>query len=64
MEVVESPCLNICRVNSEGICVGCRRTREEIGNWGRYTNVEKLAVIEKTRNRTNVVDDTYSGFSR
>lgn len=62
-EDVKSPCIKICRMDANGVCFGCRRTRDEAGNWSTFTNEEKLAIIEKTKTRTNA-EDTYSGFFR
>ncbi len=31
---IETPCIKICVVEPEtGFCIGCGRTREEIGDW-------------------------------
>jgi len=30
---VASPCVDICRLDAEGLCVGCRRTLDEIAEW-------------------------------
>lgn len=30
MEDIKSPCIQICRADSNGVCFGCRRTNEEI----------------------------------
>jgi len=43
------------------VCFGCRRTGEEIGNWSKYTNEEKKAVIENTFKRTNVRGESPPG---
>lgn len=42
----ESPCVKICVVNPEtGLCIGCRRSVEEISRWARMTADERRAVI-------------------
>ena len=61
MEEVQSPCIKLCFRDSNDVCFGCRRTGEEIGNWSKYTNEEKKAVIEKTHQRTNVQGETPPG---
>lgn len=33
------------------LCVGCLRTSEELGNWARYTDEEKMACLERIRTR-------------
>ncbi len=58
---IQSPCIKICHRDSNGVCFGCRRTGEEIGNWSKYSNEEQKAVIEKTMQRTNVRGDSPQG---
>ncbi|MGZ9410804.1 MAG: DUF1289 domain-containing protein [Methylocystis sp.] len=31
--MVDSPCIKICELNGDGVCVGCGRTRAEIAGW-------------------------------
>lgn len=50
MEEVKSPCKLICRYN-DGICTGCFRTLNEIENWSKYSNKEKLKVLENIEKR-------------
>ena len=44
-----SPCNNKCRARN-GVCVGCKRTIEEIRNWRKYSDAEKMAVLERLKN--------------
>jgi predicted Fe-S protein YdhL (DUF1289 family) len=31
---METPCINVCVIeHATGLCVGCRRTRDEISRW-------------------------------
>lgn len=46
-----SPCVSICVLNDDDICVGCYRSGEEISRWGRYSNTEKRAVFEAMQER-------------
>lgn len=50
-KAVRSPCVNICELNDEHVCVGCYRTGQEISRWGKMTRDEQLAVVEKARQR-------------
>ena len=47
MTNIKSPCKLICKYNEGGICMGCKRSREEIIKWPDYTNEEKLEIFEK-----------------
>jgi uncharacterized protein len=47
-----SPCINVCRLDDNGLCVGCLRTGEEIGRWMAMTASEQwqlLAVLAERR---------------
>ena len=41
---IDTPCVNICRLDDQRICVGCFRSVEEIAGWSRMTELEKAAV--------------------
>ncbi|MDO5706133.1 MAG: DUF1289 domain-containing protein [Paracoccus sp. (in: a-proteobacteria)] len=42
----QSPCVNICVMHpSEGICVGCYRTLDEIASWGLMSAEARRAVL-------------------
>lgn len=46
-----SPCLNICRLDSRGICAGCFRTLDEIARWSRMSENEKIDVLAELNSR-------------
>jgi len=48
---VASPCVSICALDDEDICVGCHRTGNEITEWGAMDNEQKRAVMEKVHER-------------
>jgi predicted Fe-S protein YdhL (DUF1289 family) len=48
---VPSPCKLICRYDEDGICVGCRRNREEITYWITYSDKQKLEVYKQIQVR-------------
>lgn len=42
---IPSPCISVCRLDgSNGLCVGCLRTLDEIRHWGSYHDHEKKVV--------------------
>lgn len=55
---ITSPCINICKLDKNNICIGCGRTIEEISNWLKLSNKEKQEVISrldsKIHGETNV----------
>ena len=42
----ESPCIKVCKLQA-GICIGCRRTQEEIASWIKFSDSEKRAVLQR-----------------
>nr|WP_304529336.1 DUF1289 domain-containing protein [Dyella sp. C11] len=37
-----SPCINICRLDERGYCIGCLRTGDEIARWRSMNDEERL----------------------
>jgi predicted Fe-S protein YdhL (DUF1289 family) len=51
---MESPCVKICTYDPEsGLCRGCGRTLEEIGDWYGMSDAERRAVMEQLSERLN-----------
>lgn len=42
-----TPCIGVCRLDSGGYCVGCRRTSQEIGRWSTMGEDERLRVMRE-----------------
>ncbi|MEK1904889.1 MAG: DUF1289 domain-containing protein [Pseudomonas sp.] len=49
---VRSPCVSICALDEQDICIGCQRTADEITRWGRMDNAERRAVLQLCVERT------------
>ncbi|WP_330083801.1 DUF1289 domain-containing protein [Methylocystis iwaonis] len=49
--MIPSPCNKICTLNSANVCIGCGRTREEIGSWSQLADPEKKRVAERAKAR-------------
>ena len=47
---VPSPCVDICRLDSDFVCEGCDRTIDEILKWPEYTDQQKHAVLDRLFN--------------
>ena len=42
---VPSPCVGVCRMDeADRRCVGCLRSRDEIGDWGRMSDRDKFRL--------------------
>lgn len=48
---VKSPCISVCALNDDGVCIGCWRTVEEIADWSVLDNEQKVRVIQRAHQR-------------
>lgn len=54
MDDVPSPCIQVCRIDPRtGICVGCRRTMDEIAAWPTLDRAGKERVLREIAEREN-----------
>lgn len=42
-----SPCMNICTLDDNHVCMGCRRTLDEIRRWALMSPAEQWQVAEE-----------------
>jgi predicted Fe-S protein YdhL (DUF1289 family) len=49
---VLSPCVDICRLDPQGLCVGCRRTIDEITEWPRASEARRREILRELALRT------------
>jgi uncharacterized protein len=47
----QSPCRKVCRLDEDGMCVGCFRMLDEIANWEIMHTEERLDVLKKAHLR-------------
>lgn len=45
-DLTDSPCVGICSSTNVGdeICIGCKRTAQEVIDWNTYTDQQKIAI--------------------
>jgi uncharacterized protein len=48
---VPSPCVDICRLDARGVCIGCRRTIEEITEWSRASEARRREILRNVAGR-------------
>ncbi|XZE56305.1 DUF1289 domain-containing protein [Planctomycetaceae bacterium SH139] len=48
---VESPCINVCELSQQQVCIGCGRHVSEVALWGSLSNQVKSEVLRKARTR-------------
>lgn len=56
---VRSPCVSICVLNKQDICVGCYRSGNEISHWGKMSNQEKRQILQKMDERAKTMNPFY-----
>jgi uncharacterized protein len=46
---VMSPCIGICMIDPQGsgLCLGCKRTVDEIGRWMGLDDVERQKILDQ-----------------
>lgn len=42
---VRSPCVGVCALDENDMCIGCQRTADEITRWSQMTDEERLEVM-------------------
>jgi hypothetical protein len=50
---INSPCIRNCCLGLNDICLGCKRSLDEILAWGNANNEERMLIIEATLKRRN-----------
>lgn len=48
---VPSPCVGVCALDEQDLCIACRRSGLEIADWGCMSDEEKRAVWTLIRRR-------------
>ncbi|EGG17706.1 hypothetical protein DFA_08702 [Cavenderia fasciculata] len=56
---MKTPCVDICKMDKAGYCVGCSRNKQEIGGWGMMTDQERELVIEELPCRKILQSNNY-----
>ena len=56
LPAIETPCIKVCVVDPEtGFCIGCGRTRGEIGNWLGLSPVERQSIMQALPERVSTL---------
>jgi len=57
MSEIETPCKNICMLDLQGqYCMGCYRTRQEVGDWMGMSDDERAAVMDQLDARKEMLN--------
>ena len=55
MNKISSPCVKICKLNKNNVCLGCLRTLDEIHQWPKLTEEQRLEIIQDLEKRKDFV---------
>jgi len=44
---VSSPCVDVCRLDAIGLCIGCRRTMREISEWPGASEARRREILRE-----------------
>ena len=47
----QSPCISVCLLDDDDICVGCYRSADEITDWFMANAEEKQQILKRCRQR-------------
>ena len=47
-EDIKSPCVKICTLE-DGVCIGCRRTQDEIREWVIMTDNQREKIMKRLK---------------
>jgi len=48
-----TPCINVCQLDENKICIGCFRSLQEISLWTQYSDTTRKNIIERVHDRIN-----------
>jgi uncharacterized protein len=51
--MIKSPCKHIC-ILDERVCIGCKRTVEEIARWKKMSEEEKQQVLNRIEKQEEI----------
>lgn len=62
---MESPCINLCILDEQhGLCRGCFRTLDEIGNWGVFPPADRQRIMAALEARRTAYEQTQQDLLR
>ncbi|TWG88236.1 putative Fe-S protein YdhL (DUF1289 family) [Luteimonas sp. J16] len=47
LQPIPTPCIGVCMLDADGLCLGCHRNRDEIARWRSMADAERLRLMEE-----------------
>ncbi len=62
---MKSPCIKVCQMDPRrGLCLGCRRTLDEIARWASMSDAERDRIMaELARRQSDVAEVSVPPFA-
>ena len=51
---IPSPCISVCLLDDDDVCVGCYRTAEEITDWFMADDDGRIEILMRCKERRDV----------
>ena len=51
-----SPCISVCALDADDVCMGCYRTADEITEWFMASDAHKRLILERCRERMQLAN--------
>lgn len=48
---VRSPCIGVCQLDDQQLCIACHRHIDEIAQWSGLNRVQRLEVLDRIKER-------------
>ncbi|HPE56182.1 MAG TPA: DUF1289 domain-containing protein [Bacteroidales bacterium] len=59
---IKSPCIQVCKYDSDDICMGCHRSMEEITGWLFMSDDKKQEIMERVEIRRSTVKTEQNNY--
>ncbi|EPJ45611.1 MAG: hypothetical protein OFPII_26260 [Osedax symbiont Rs1] len=56
---IKNPCVGVCCLDEQDLCIACKRSGVEIAEWGLYCTEQKKAVLVKIVQRYQEADKLF-----
>ena len=54
---MKTPCVKVCQMDPRlGLCLGCKRTLDEIARWGAMSDAEREKILSELKNRSDLLE--------
>ena len=57
-----NPCIRVCCLDGNDVCLGCFRKLDEILKWREYSSKEKIDILDKCKQRKRAAKCPRSDF--